>query len=99
MIVLTYFSTYYPTAIRATAVGLGLALGRVSSMVDMYIMEDLQTEIDLTILTIVSLVAYGISLGLKEISGKNKFTNDVDRSTRETTTTLSSQDSIDQYIL
>jgi len=99
MILLSNFTAYYPTAIRATALGLALALCRVASMVDTYIIEDLQIEIDLTILTIVSLVACGISVGLKDISGKQKFTNDVDRSIRETTTTLSSQDSIKQYIL
>jgi len=82
---LTYFSVHYPTAIRATAVGLGFGIARFGSMLSIYITEDLQIRIGLTILTTISLFSFVLSYFIDDISINRKLTNFVDRtgSTRE----------------
>jgi len=80
MVILTHFSVYYPTAIRATAIGFALSISRLGAMGAIFISEDLEIETSLTILPIVSSVACVVSLFLKDISVKKELTNDVDRS-------------------
>jgi len=85
MVILSHFSVYYPTAIRTIAVGIGLSIARLGAMGAIFISEDLEIETSLTILPIVSSVACGVSLFLKDIHMMKELTNNIDRSISSTT--------------
>jgi len=84
MIAITYYTVYYPTAVRATAVGFTFAISRLGVIVAMFIAEDLSMETALLILSITSFVCCGISFFLTDITIEKGITNQVDRTKRQT---------------
>merc|ERR1719320_1483555 len=74
-----YVLEYYPTAIRATALGLGYSLSRIGCSIGMYLSEDtnIVTEIHATIL--ISILGCGIAYLLPEDTTGRVMVNDIDR--------------------
>jgi len=101
LVQLTYFSVYYPTAIRATAVGLGFGITKFGSMLTIYITEDRKIPTGLAILTTISLLSFVLSYFIDDISINNKLTNFVDRSgsTREISDGDSAKTEKSKYVL
>lgn len=100
MVILVYYSTYYPTAIRVTAVGFGYGFSRVGAMGFMFIAEDLDIGSGLLILSIVSLLSCVPSLFLKNMTIKEELVNKVDRSECQNTgrNSINNRDS-NKYVL
>merc|ERR1719334_2686078 len=62
IVILTYYSVYYPTAIRTTAVGIGYGFSRLMILLILFVVEDFEVETGLLILSITAFVGFGISL-------------------------------------
>lgn len=74
-----YLSEYYPTAIRATAVGSGLFLCKFGAIGGTLISEDLDVLTASIVFTIVSAMGFATSLLIREDTTFKILTNDVDR--------------------
>jgi len=74
-----YLSEYYPTAIRATAVGSGLFLCKFGAIGGTLISEDLNVLTASIVFTLVSAMGFLTSLLIKEDTTFKVLTNDVDR--------------------
>lgn len=100
MVILTYISTYYPTAIRATALGVNLSFARVGMIATMFIAEDLSIPTGLTIMSAVSISACFVSLFLTDITIKDELIDTVDRrSSRALKSAISKRESGKHYVL
>jgi hypothetical protein len=84
IVAITYNTVFFPTAIRATAVGLNFAVSAWGVLLAMFIVEDLNVKAALLFLSISSLVSCGISLFLTGITVEQCMTNYIDRSERQT---------------
>jgi len=74
-----YLSEYYPTAIRATAVGTGLFLCKFGAIGGTLVSEDLDVLTASIVFTIVAAMGFATSLLIKEDTTMKKLTNEVDR--------------------
>jgi len=74
-----YMSEYYPTAIRATAIGSGLFLCKFGAIGGTLVSEDLDILTAATVFTIVSAIGFSTSLLIKEDTTFKELTNEVDR--------------------
>lgn len=74
-----YLSEYYPTAIRATAVGTGLFLCKFGAIGGTLVSEDLDVLTATAVFTVVSAMGFATSLLIKEDTTFRVLTNKVDR--------------------
>jgi len=93
-----YLCEYYPTAIRATAVGAGLGLSRFGAIAGTFVSEDLEIVTSTTVFTIVSAIGYLTSLLITEDTTYRILTNDVDRTSSRLVSSISKQ-SNKEYVL
>jgi len=93
-----YLSEYYPTAIRATAIGAGIGFGKVGAMTGTFVSEDLHIVTSSTVFTIVSAVGLFTSLLITEDTTHRILTDDVDRTPSRLVSSISKQ-SNKQYVL
>jgi len=86
-----YLSEYYPTAIRATAVGAGLAFSRFGAIAGTFVSEDLDIVKSSTVFTMVSAIGFFTSLLITEDTTYKILTNDVDRTSSRLVSSISQQ--------
>jgi MFS family permease len=75
IVILTYYTVYYPTAIRTTAVGIGYGFSRLMILVILFVVEDFEIDTAVLILSINAFVGFGISLLLTDITIQKDMTN------------------------
>jgi len=80
MVIMTYYSVYYPTAIRATALGLAFGLSRFGAMGAMFIAEDMNVIIALIVLASVSIISCLLCFLLTDMTIQEDLSNEVDYS-------------------
>jgi len=93
-----YLSEYFPTAIRATAVGAGLGFGKFGAIAGTFVSEDLDIVTSSTVFTIVSAIGFFTSMLITEDTTYKVLTNDVDRTSSRLATSISKQ-SNKEYVL
>lgn len=86
-----YMCEYYPTAIRATAVGAGLGLSRLGAISGTFISEDLDIVPSSTVFTIVCAVGFFTSLLITEDTTYKVLQNDVDRTSSRLVTSINKE--------
>jgi len=69
MTIYIYFSEYYPTSVRATALGMASALGRIAGTMTSFISEDLPFSIGMLIYALSGLVAFACIVFVMETMG------------------------------
>jgi len=97
-----YLSEYYPTAIRATAVGSGLFLCKFGAIGGTLVSEDLGVLAASIVFTCVAAMGFGTSLLIKEDTTFKILTNDVDRvpnDVRSVSTSILSKGDRASYVL
>merc|ERR1712129_404380 len=79
MSIYIYFSEYYPTAIRSTALGMASALGRIAGMSTSIVSEDTPFGIGILLYAISGGIAFLCVLGVGETMGQSMATSVVTR--------------------
>jgi len=87
MVISTYISVYYPTSIRATAVGLSVAAARLGAITAMFITEDMGIVNGAATLSIIAIVSCLLAMSLKDITIKDGLVSKVDSFKFRTKTT------------
>merc|ERR1712129_149953 len=79
MSIYIYFSEYYPTAIRSTALGMASAMGRIAGMSTSIVSEDTPFGIGILLYAISGGIAFLCVLGVGETMGQSMATSVVTR--------------------
>jgi len=79
LVIFVYFSEYYPTMIRSTALGLGSSLGRIAGMITTVIAEDLKIVDAMKIYSIFGFFSFVLTLLLPQDTTGMKMMDQVDR--------------------
>jgi len=79
LVIFVYFSEYYPTVIRSTALGLGSSLGRIAGMITTIVAEDLRIVVAMKIYSIFGFFSFVLTLLLPQDTTGMKMTDQVDR--------------------
>merc|ERR1712228_183590 len=78
MAIFIYFSEYYPTTIRSTALGMASAAGRVAGMITSIISEDTDFTIGILLYAISGGIAFLCTMGIGETMGRSMATSVVE---------------------
>ena len=70
MVLYIYFSEYYPTAIRSTALGMASAIGRIAGMLTSVVSQDTPFKVGILLYAISGGIAFGCSIFLSETMGR-----------------------------
>ena len=79
MSIYIYFSEYYPTAIRSTALGMASAAGRIAGMLTSIVSEDTPFTIGILMYAISGGIAFLCTLGVGETMGRSMATSVVEQ--------------------
>jgi len=79
MAIYIYFSEYYPTNIRSTALGMASSLGRIAGMSTGFVSEDLNFEDGILLYAISGAIAFAAVLFVEETMGHSMATSTVER--------------------
>lgn len=83
LVLFVYFSEYYPTVIRSTALGFGSSLGRIAGMITTVVAEDLSLVIALAIYSLLGFLSFALTLMLPQDTTGLKMRDYVDREHKE----------------
>jgi len=79
LVVFVYFSEYYPTVIRSTAIGFGSSLGRIAGMITTLVAEDIKLDIAMVVYAVLGFLSFSLTLTLPQDTTGLKLRDHVDR--------------------
>jgi len=80
LVIFVYFSEYYPTVIRSTALGVGSGLGRIAGMITTVVSEDLNIVVAMMIYCLIGYFSFFLTLLLPQDTTGLKMKDEVNRS-------------------
>jgi len=80
LVLFVYFSEYYPTVIRSTALGFGSSLGRIAGMITTVVAEDICLENAMIVYAGIGFFSFVMTLILPQDTTGRKMSDHVDRS-------------------
>jgi len=83
LVLFVYFSEYYPTVIRSTALGFGSSLGRIAGMITTVVAEDISLESAMIVYAGIGFFSFVMTLILPQDTTGQKMRDHVDRSVTE----------------
>lgn len=79
LVIFVYFSEYYPTVIRSTALGFGSSLGRIAGMITTIVAEDLSIVVAMTIYCLMGFFSFALTLMLPHDTTGLKMKDHINR--------------------
>jgi len=79
LVIFVYFSEYYPTVIRSTALGVGSGLGRIAGMITTVVAEDLNIVVAMMIYCFFGFFSFFLTLLLPQDTTGLKMKDEVNR--------------------